>query len=167
MTSTTEPTAEQRADFLRRLRENYVVTVPFNVFLNPEILEMDQHGVLLRMPYKEELLGDSEQQLIHTSVHVALMDSLFGGAVMAHLCRPESIATLDLRMDYLRPAVAGKVLHGFAKVDQLTRSIAFVSGSIWQEDRDTPCALGRASFMRAANARPVVYRDKEESHARG
>ena len=84
------------------------------------------------------------------------MDSVYGAVILAALGGQGSIATLDLRMDYLRPAVAGHDLYATASVDKMNRQIVFVSGRIWQQDESKPTAIGRATFMRGANKRPVV-----------
>ncbi len=139
-----------------QLRATYVGAVPHSDDMGQELLVSEDGTLVLRQPYRDELLGNIEQGLIHTAVQISLMDSVFGAAVMADIGYGESIATLDLRIDYLRPAVRGCDLYASAIIERKTRQIIFVSGKIWQQDAASPTAIGRASFMRGANNRPAV-----------
>ncbi len=141
---------------LERLKASFVGAVPHSLDMGHELLGQSADTLVLRQPYRENLLGNVEQGLIHTAVQISLMDSVFGAVVMADLGYEESIATLDLRIDYLRPAVRDLDLYASAVIERKTRQIVFVSGRIWQHAKDTPTAIGRASFMRGANALPAV-----------
>ncbi len=142
------------------LQRYYATSVPHCGALGQIIEEVGRGRVRVRQPYAEFLLGDAERGLIHTSVQLSLVDSGFGAAILSALDAPESIATIDLRMDYQRPAVAGKDLILEAEVDRVARQIAFVSGRIWQDSPDQPTALARAAFMRTANNAPPVLGPK-------
>lgn len=138
------------------LREGFTRVVPHSHHLGQVIETLAPGQGCLRQPYRSDLLGDAEQGLIHSSVLTSLMDSTFGVTVFSSLEADESIATLDLRMDYLQPARADLDLWARARLDRLTRQVAFVSGMIWQASEDQPVALGRACFMRAANAKSAA-----------
>jgi acyl-coenzyme A thioesterase PaaI-like protein len=56
-------------------------------------------------------------------------------------------ATLDLRIDYLRPATPGKTVIGRAECYRVTRSIAFVRGQAHDGDANDPLAQVAATFM--------------------
>jgi acyl-coenzyme A thioesterase PaaI-like protein len=59
--------------------------------------------------------------------------------------RPQ--ATLDLRVDYLRPAVPGRAVIGRGSCYRMTRSIAFVRGFAHDGDPDDPVANVTGTFM--------------------
>jgi acyl-coenzyme A thioesterase PaaI-like protein len=81
------------------------------------------------------------------------MDSVGGMAVVAKSKRMVRQATLDLRIDYLRPAEPGKTVIGRAEVTKLTRAVAFVKGIAHDGDPDDPVALMTASYMFTAGAK--------------
>lgn len=138
------------------LQQFYATSVPHCAAMKLEILRVQRGQVQLRQPYAAWQLGDPDGGLIHTSVQLSLVDSGFGAAVLSCLQQPTSIATLDLRMDYQRPAMANHALYMDARIDRMTRQIVFVSGEVWQQTPDTPTALARAAFMLDANKRAVL-----------
>lgn len=147
----------------RALAEGFARAIPHSAAIGQEVLSVCDGEARMRQPYRVELLGDAERGLIHTAVQITLVDSAFGVAVFSALGAQESIATLDLRVDYHRPAVAGADLYALAQVERVTRQVVFVSGRVWQgEDPDKATAVARASFMRAANAQRPVAREAGE-----
>jgi acyl-coenzyme A thioesterase PaaI-like protein len=59
----------------------------------------------------------------------------------------QSMATLDLRIDYMKPATPHKDLMVRAECYKMTRNIAFVRATAFQEDLLDPVATSVASFM--------------------
>jgi uncharacterized protein (TIGR00369 family) len=102
----------------------------------------------MRMPCRPEFLGDVERGVIHTGVVTTLIDSACGAAVLAHLGTPERIATLDLRVDYLRPSRMHAELVCRAECFRTTPQIVFVRAEVWQDDSSQPVAVAQAAFMR-------------------
>ena len=58
--------------------------------------------------------------------------------MFCRLPRMEAIATLDLRIDYLKPATIGEDLFARAECYRLTRQIAFVRSVAYQRDPQQP-----------------------------
>ncbi len=122
--------------------------IPHNQAIGLEVVDVSGDWVHTRLAYREAFLGDPVARLWHTSVGTTAADSSCGLAVFLALPTLEAIATLDLRMDYLRPAVAGKPLQVRASCHHITRYVAFVRAMLYQNDIDRPTAHCTAVFMR-------------------
>lgn len=111
---------------------------------------LSELGARVELPYRPDWLGDTQRGVIHTGIITTLVDSACGLAVFAALLKPAPFATLDLRMDYLRPALPDKTLVCHAEVYRLTRSIAFARAHVWQELELEPVAACHSTFMLGA-----------------
>ncbi len=104
-------------------------------------------GVRVRMPFNPDFCVDREQTLLHGGILTALLDSVFGLANFLAIEGVSTMATLDLRVDYLRPAKSRADVLVNASCYRQTRHIAFNSGSIWfDEPEPAEIARGAASF---------------------
>lgn len=132
----------------------FIAGIPYAAASGMRVTELGKGTVSLFQPARDTWTGDSELQMIHTGCLSVLADTACGLAVGTAMDTPESIATLDLRMDYLRPAMAMTDLVCKAECYRLSRSIAFVRGQVFQVGQDEPVATVNATFMRAtANTR--------------
>ena len=77
------------------------------------------------------------------------------GVVIAQVGAPTPIATLDLRIDYMRAAEPGLDIFARAHCYKLTRSIAFVRAAAYDRDHEDPVATAQAAFMLTGPAEPV------------
>jgi uncharacterized protein (TIGR00369 family) len=103
--------------------------------------------VELALPYAEALIGDADTRVLASGPIIALMDMATSVAVWAKRDRFAPQATLDLRVDYLRPAVPGRTVIGRGECLKLTRSIAFVRGIAYDDTPDDPLAHVAGTFM--------------------
>ncbi|MBC7172148.1 MAG: PaaI family thioesterase, partial [Polyangiaceae bacterium] len=80
-------------------------------------------------------------------VITTLIDATCGIAVMAKLDRRvQRVATLDLRIDYLKPATPHRTVRAEATCFRITRHVAFVRASAYH-DPDDPVAVASGTFM--------------------
>ena len=70
-------------------------------------LRYEAHGsewVSLRLPWRADLIGDEDEQVLASGPIISLMDMAAGLAIWTRLGVFQPVATLDLRVDYQRPA---------------------------------------------------------------
>jgi uncharacterized protein (TIGR00369 family) len=103
------------------------------------------------LPYRPVFVGDASTGVLHGGVVTAMLDESCGMAVQLALDGSSAIATLDLRIDYQKPATPGLEIKAHARCYRVTRSIAFVRATAYQESEDDPVATATACFMIAAN----------------
>jgi uncharacterized protein (TIGR00369 family) len=101
----------------------------------------------LSLPYDPKLIGMRETGVIASGPIISLMDMATSIAIWVKLDRFRHQATLDLRVDYLRPAEAGKTVIGRGECYGVTRSIAFVRGTAHDGDPADPVAHVTGTFM--------------------
>src|SRR3954469_11333941 len=116
------------------------------------------------LPYRPVFVGDTETGVLHGGVVTAMLDESCGMAVQLALDGTGAIATLDLRIDYQKPATPGLDIKAHSVCYRVTRSIAFVRSTAYQESEDDPVATATACFMIGANRtnmltdRPMDFR---------
>jgi uncharacterized protein (TIGR00369 family) len=141
-------------DHRRAWVEAFITGIPYAAASGMRVTDMGQGHASLLLPARATWTGDAERRLIHPGCLSVLADTACGVAVGTALEALEPFATLDLRMDYLRPAIAETDLVCRAECHRLSRSVAFVRGELFQPGQDEPVAMVNATFMRAtANAR--------------
>src|SRR5262245_48498001 len=112
------------------------------------------------LPYQSVFAGDTESGVIHGRVVTAMLDESCGVAVPLGLDGSRAIARLDLRIDYQKPAKPGLDIKAHAICYHVTRSIAFVRATAYQETEQDPVATAAACFMVGAN-RTNMLQDRE------
>ena len=114
------------------------------------------------LPYRPAFVGDTGTGVIHGGVVTAMLDETCGMAVQLALDGTRSIATLDLRIDYQKPATPGLAIRAHSVCYRVTRSIAFVRATAYQESEDEPVATATACFMAGANRTNMLTRPTED-----
>ena len=97
-------------------------------------------------PWKDRLVGAPDTGVIHGGVLTAFLDNLCGTAASASLSKPRFVATLDLRIDYMRPAEKGRDIIGEAECYHQTRNICFTRAWAYHESRDRVIATAAGAF---------------------
>ena len=108
---------------------------------------MDDDAVRLRVPYRADLVGDPDTGVLAGGLVTALLDHVGGLAVWIAMDAFRPIATLDLRVDYMRAAEPGRDLLAQAKCYRLTPSIGFVRAWAFEDDPSDPVAAAQAAYM--------------------
>ncbi|MCA1654203.1 MAG: PaaI family thioesterase [Sphingomicrobium sp.] len=113
-------------------------------------IRYQDHGddwIELALPWREDLVGVPETGVLASGAIVSLIDMAAGMSVWIKLGAFRANATLDLRIDYLRPAKKGETVFARCRCIRSTRSVAFVEGLAHVGDRDDPIARAALTFM--------------------
>lgn len=136
-------------DVMRQIAEHMVTMVPHGAALGFKVVSVSRGRGCLQVPWREDLVGDPETGVIAGGVVTALLDHCCGLAIKAAQGDISGTATLDLRIDYMRPAHPRTGLIAEAHCYKITRSIAFVRGQAYDGSSDDPVATAQAAFMLA------------------
>lgn len=150
--------SEQARAFIEdRFREAIEQLVPHNRALGLEYVGIEGARLLVRLPYKHELIGNPTTGVIHGGAITSLMDATCGLAVFLKVFEPVPVATLDLRIDYLKPARPKSAVVARAECFKVTQSVAFARSETYHEDdEDDVVAVATGTFM--------VFRGKTFEH---
>jgi uncharacterized protein (TIGR00369 family) len=123
--------------------------IPHSRAIGMRMIEAKDGVGVLCVPYDAKLVGNPATGVLHGGVITSVLDSASGMAVGSKVAatgwRP--IATLDLRIDYMKPATPGKDVTARAECYKVTRNVAFVRGIAYHDDPADPIAASVATFM--------------------
>jgi uncharacterized protein (TIGR00369 family) len=117
------------------------------VELGAMVESLDPECVRVRVPSHPMMIGDTGRNTINSGLLMILLDSLCGISIIRRLPAPASIATLDLRVDYLRPVPAGDDLYITGVCYKMGRNVGFARGAIYTADPADPAAIANGTFM--------------------
>jgi len=119
-----------------------------------------QAEVTLALPYSESLVGNPDSGVIHGGPITTLMDTACGSSVIIALPELELCPTLDLRVDYMRSAVAGETIYGHAVCYKITKNVVFTRCVTYEKTPEDPVAHCVGTFMRLGTENtPATFRD--------
>lgn len=134
-------------ELLRTIGDQILKASPQAKALGFELVTVDPAEATLKVPYREALVGDPDTGVIAGGVVTTLLDHTCGQSVWAALETYAPIATLDLRIDYMRAAEPGLDIFAHAHCYRLTRTVAFVRAQAYDRDRDDPIATAQSAFV--------------------
>ena len=134
-----------------KLTRQFMEALPHGKALDMQVAGVGDGWAELTMNYDERFVGDPETGVIHGGAISALMDTCCGAAVMSHPQLATITATIDLRIDYMRSATPHQRILCRAECYHVTRSVAFVRATAYDEDMENPVATATAAFTASAN----------------
>lgn len=134
---------------LRETGKRMVESAPQAAALGFRLLHVEPGRGSILTPWNEALVGDPDTGVVAGGVITALLDHCCGLAITSRAAEIGffATATLDLRIDYMRPAAPRADITGVAHCYKLTRSIAFVRAHAFDADPDDPVATAQAAFI--------------------
>ena len=122
--------------------------IPHNRALGLRVVGISKGEAIFALPYDPKLVGNPDTGVIHGGAITALLDAASGAAVFAALTEWSQIATLDLRIDYLRAAEVGRDVTCRATCHRLTRNVAFTRAVAYHDGAEQdPIASSVGTFM--------------------
>jgi len=137
---------DARIKFMRENMASMMKVTPWANEMGFEVTRIEKGHVWGVQPFHEHLVGDPETRVIHGGVITTLLDNLCGASCGAALKEFRFVATLDLRIDYMRPAESGRDILAEAECYHVTKSVAFCRAWAYHESRDKVIATAQGAF---------------------
>lgn len=138
----------EKTEVVQRFNQAFNEAVPQNAALGLRFEDYGPRTAVLRLPYAAKLVGNPETGVLHGGAITTLMDATCGAAVFLAMGSPTPIATLDLRIDYLKPAVAEVDVLCRATCSKVTGNVAFVTAQAFHAgEEEEPIAQGAGTFV--------------------
>lgn len=118
-------------DVLRMMEEHGA----FNRLLGIRGESQEPGHVVMTLPVRPEFVGDPRRPALHGGVVSALADTTGGAAAWSALVAGESVSTVDLRVDYLEPALLAGPLRAEAWLLRKGNRVCHVRISVTQDGR--------------------------------
>jgi uncharacterized protein (TIGR00369 family) len=132
-------------------RDEMVSYTPHAHHLGMRVIEIGAAFAICTLPYREEIIGDPQRRVVFGGAITTLLDHASGIAVACALEELVPVATIDLRVDYLRAATPGLDLFARSDCYRVTRNVAFVRAIAYDSDPADPFAGCMGAFMIGAN----------------
>ncbi|MCP4868345.1 MAG: PaaI family thioesterase [Proteobacteria bacterium] len=137
------------------------VGIPFNKFLGLEAVEVSKGYAVLRLPFREEFVGDPTRPALHGGTISMLVDTAGGAAVFTAGDPGDTCSTIDLRIDYLRRGELTDLIAE-ARVVRLGNRVGVARIQVFQDSIEDPDA-GRRLIAEAT----AVYNLRRAHEATG
>lgn len=146
--------------FQRMIRsQKFLDRIPHMGAIGLQLVDFAPGAVTVRLPYSLDLVGNPDTGVLAGGAISAVLDNVCGSAVVARVEKSDAFATLDLRIDYMRPAEPGLDVFAYAECYKVTRLIAFVRGFAYHGDKAKPIANATATFMFTGQGKLAQARD--------
>ncbi|HVU21931.1 MAG TPA: PaaI family thioesterase [Rhizomicrobium sp.] len=145
------------AEFWRQAMAQGMGQTAFLRALGGELVDFKKGIGRLRLPWSENLVGNPKTGVVHGGVITAMLDQACGMAIGSALEEPMGMATLDLRIDYMKPATPREDIFIESECLKVTREIAFARGRAYHTSIDEPIAIATGTFMLMKFTRPETH----------
>lgn len=140
---------EQNIEFFKQVIEQ---NIPIHKFLGLKLLVLEKGFVRVSVPFRDEVVGDFRRNRWHGGIIATIMDSVGGIAGGTHFKSfDDKLATIDLRIDYLKGAEASSIIVE-GKIVRLGNRILVTKMKAFQNDELIAEGKGVYNFIRIDNS---------------
>lgn len=124
-----------RIEFFRNQigKDKWQFEYPLMDWLKAKVIEVEEGEVKIEFTVEKYMLNPIG--ILHGGITATMLDEVMGAASFT-LGRPVGFATINMNVDYLKPAKAGDKVYGIGKVLRAGKTILHIESKIFdKEDR--------------------------------
>jgi uncharacterized protein (TIGR00369 family) len=139
-------TYKNEQEKLDLIKQGIEEVMPANRILGMKIEEIRPGYTLIRVPFKDDFIGDFIQGRWHGGFLASIADTAGGIAAATVLNSPfDRVNTIDMRIDYLHGAKKGDV-YAKARIIKRGKTIIKADVELFQDEKEEPVALARCVY---------------------
>lgn len=116
-------------------------------FLGIKLSEYGRGWAEFSMDWREDLVIDTKSGIVASSAIISMLDHASGFSCWLKRRHYKPIVTVDLRVDYLRPATPNAPIYGRAECHYMDERLNFVRGIAHNGDPEQPIAHTHGTFL--------------------
>ena len=132
----------RKAELIRFFEEK----IAFNARLGMKVQLWEEGRAELCIPHAPWQVGDPFRPAVHGGVISTIADTCGGLAVFTLMTPEDRVATLDMRVDYLRPGQVDQDVLARSVVLRMGNRVAVTDTIVFQDDPDHPIAKAAAVY---------------------
>ncbi len=130
---------------LAKVKEIIENRMPANKLFGLVVVDIDDGYVKIRVPFRQEFIGDALQNVWHGGILAGIADTAGGIAAATTTSFPQDkVNTIDIRIDYLKGAT-DRDIFAIAQVIKVGNRIINADMKLFHEEDDL-IAIARASY---------------------
>ena len=134
-------------DFLNGVRTFFEQGLAPGKDFSYDIVHCDPKRARIDMPYQADLATSDDNLSMHSAVLTTLIDTCLGIAALAKSKSTRPIATVDLRVDFVRSGTPGNDLRSDCVCHQIRDELAFAEGTISDKVNGDILVKAMGTFM--------------------
>ena len=120
--------------------------IPIHKILGVELLEIGQGYAKVKVPFREEVIGDFRRRRWHGGIIATKTGESHTAAGGTYFTSPkDKMATMDLRIDYLKPTEASAIIVE-GEIVRLGKTILVTRMKAYQENDDELISEGKGVY---------------------
>ncbi len=131
---------------LPELQHFFIAVIPHHHHLGLQMIRCSEGQVVIDLPYSPMLAVSADEQSIHQGAIITLIDTACGSVVPTLQKDFRRTATLDLRVDFFRPARPRATVRCQAQCLDFGSDLAFVRASVHDGDTGQAIAVASGTF---------------------
>ncbi|MDA9009111.1 PaaI family thioesterase [Alphaproteobacteria bacterium] len=136
-----------KIDFLKGIRDFFEKGLGPAKDFSYSIIKCDADGATIDMPYQADLAISKADGAMHGAVLTTLVDTCLGMAALTKSASTRPIATVDLRVDFLRPSTINQDIRSHCTCYHLNGDLAFAEGTVIDKKSGEILLKAMGTFM--------------------
>ncbi|MCB0507820.1 MAG: PaaI family thioesterase [Chitinophagales bacterium] len=143
----------KRVEFLRNQigRDEWQYPYPLMDWLKAKVIEVEEGKVKMQFTVERYMLNPIG--IMHGGIMATILDEVMGASSFT-LARPNGFATINMNVDYLKPATEGETIFAEGTVVRAGKTILHIKAELWDSKHEL-LAKATSNMIKTAAVIPI------------